>query len=76
MARAAPAAAGGRARGQLQDLGSSEDAQLRSAKFVRGVIGSVNGRSTAWVSPENLPVLDELDNPAAGWRAEAASAGR
>jgi coenzyme F420 biosynthesis associated uncharacterized protein len=36
-------------------------------KFVRGVIeiGGPRAIDHAWVSPENLPVLDELDNPAA-----------
>ena len=36
-------------------------------KFVRGVIdiGGPRAIDHAWVSPENLPVLDELDDPAA-----------
>src|SRR3954469_3388885 len=36
-------------------------------KFVRGVIeiGGPRAIDHAWVSPENLPVLDELDHPAA-----------
>jgi len=36
-------------------------------KFVRGVIdlGGPRAIDHAWISPENLPVLDELDDPAA-----------
>jgi uncharacterized protein (DUF2342 family) len=36
-------------------------------KFVRGVldIGGLRAIDHAWASPENLPVLDELDDPAA-----------